>query len=559
MKKKRMSLRSAFRKAKKILFEAVEAIETTPLTLGGFAIAFFAIIVVRLLIENGTVLFLSGSLSYVVYEFSHTFLFFLLSFLFFLPVIRLAGATSWQRATNLLLVGFLIIWTPPVIDKVIFGDQAFWSFYQFDGLRELLSDFFHFFGGSPSMGITYGVRIEVAIASVGLGFYSFFRLRKPLRAVGIAFLSYIVFFVLGTFPSYIAIAALSSHKGLFGVTAADIAGFMLSPKKFFGADIGDLRMSLGYRMSLVYALLSVFSVGIFLYRSSRKIFFALLRNVRWPQIFWHGGLLFLGGGFAIMYAGADPDFSLFEVLSVIVMITAVESAWLASVIGNDLADRRIDALTNPARPLPKQTVSESLYRQIGLLFFTTSILLSAIVNTKATLFLLAYQALAWIYSMPPLRLKRIPIIATLLSAGAGISVLLAGYTVLSPVSTITPIPFPLLAFLFVCYAITLPLKDFKDIEGDRKDGVLTIPVIFGEEVARTMIGIALFSCYIASPVILHEVGLIVPSLLFGSLAFLSVRRAGRTGSRWGSFRMLPTWNMFFAFLYGILIAIILLK
>jgi len=559
MRKKRHLIRSAIRKTKRLLSGAIEAVETTPISLGGFTATFFAIILVRLLIENGTVLYTSGPPSYVLYEFSHTFLFFLLSFLVFLPVIRLAGATSWQRGVNLLLVGFLIVWTPPIIDRLIFGNEAFWSFYQFDGLQALFSDFFHFFGGSPSMGITYGVRTEVAIMSIGLGLYALFCSRKPPRAAGIALLAYTVFFILGTFPSYVAIVALAPHKGLLGVTAADIAGFMLTPKRFFGSDIGDIRMSLGYRMSLVYAILSVLAVGVFLFQSSRKVFLALLRNVRWPQVFWHGGLLFLGGGLAILYAGAEPDFGLFEILAIIVMIIAVESAWLASVVGNDLSDRHIDAFTNPTRPIPKQTFPETLYRQIGILFFTTSILFSALVNIKATLFLLAYQGIAWIYSMSPLRLKRVPILATVLSAAAGITVLLAGYSVLSPDPTIKSIPSPLLAFLFVGYAATLPLKDFKDIEGDREDGVFTIPVLLGEERSRLLIGTALFSCYIASPVVLHEVGLLVPSLLFGSLAFLSVRRANRKNSRWGSFRSLPAWNMLFVFLYGILTATILLK
>gem|GEM_PF-261542 len=559
MRKKRMFLRSIFRKAKKLLFDTVETIETAPLSLGSFAMAFFAVILVRLLIENGTVLYASGSLSYALYEFSHTFLFFLLSFLVFLPVIRLAGASSWQRGINLLLVGFLIVWTPPVIDKLIFGNETFWSFYQFDGLQTLLSDFFQFFGGSPSMGITYGVRTEVAIMSIGLGLYSLFRSRKPLRATGITLLSYTVFFILGTFPSYVTIAALAPHKGLLGVTAADIAGFMLTPKHFFGAEIGDPRMSLGYRMSLVYAILSVLAVGIFLFRSSRTVFLALLGNVRWPQVFWHGGLLFLGGGLALLYAGAEPDFGPFEILAVIVMIIAVESAWIASVVGNDLSDRRIDTITNPTRPIPKQALSETLYRQIGILFFATSILFSALVNMKAMLFLLAYQGVAWVYSMPPLRLKRVPIIATALSAAAGITILLTGYSVLSPDPTIKSLPFPILTFLFVSYAVTLPLKDFKDIEGDRKDGVYTIPVVLGEERARLLIGTALFACYVASPVVLHEVGLLVPSLLFGSLAFLSVRRSGHEKSRWGSFRSLPAWNMLFIFLYGILATVVLLK
>ncbi len=554
----RRQIRSAARNIMKLASSMLETVESAPLSLGNFSITFTMIIIVRILVDFGTQSFRSEPLSYILYEFSHTYLFFLFSFLMFLPIIRLAGASSWRRGANLLLVGFLIIWTPPVIDKLIFGNGLYWSFYELDGIKGLIVNFFRFFNDNPSIGITYGVRAEVAIMSIGLGLYAFKKSKEISRACGIAVLSYLAFYILGTFPSYIAIPALAAHKGLFAVTNIDIAGLMLSPKSFFGNVFADPRMTLGYRMSLVYSLLITFSLGVFLFKSSKKTFFALLRNVRWPQVIWHGGLLFLGGGIAVLYAGAEPDFSLFEILSIIVMAVAVECAWLASVIGNDLADRRIDAISNPNRPVPMHSITETLYRHIGIIFFATSLLFSAIVNIKAALFLLAYQAIAWMYSMPPLRLKRVPVLATALSALDGIMVLLAGYTVLSPVQNITPIPFSLLVYLFVCYAVTLPLKDFKDIAGDRSDGVFTIPVIFGEERARFLIGSALFACYVASPLVLHEVGLFLPSLLFGSLAFISVRRAGQNNNKWSSFRSLPAWNIAFVTLYGLITVTILL-
>ncbi len=552
------AIRTGIRHAGTFVIRTIETVESAPMTLGGFATAFTSIILVRLLIESGTNGFASENHEYLFYEFSHTFLFFLFSFLLFLPMARFAGASSWKRAANLLLVGFLIIWTPPIVDKIIFGDRVFWSFYELDGLSGLLFRFFHFFGDTPEIGITYGVRAEVAVMSIGLGLYSLLRSRKPLRSAGITILAYTAFFILGTFPSYVAIPALAIRKGLLGVSEADIAGFMLFPKRFFGTVSIDPRMALGFRMSLVYALLSILSIGIFLFQTSRKTFFALLQNVRWPQVFWHGGLLLLGMGLAVIYAGATPTFGLFEVLSILVMIVAVTSAWLASVVGNDLYDRHIDALTNPLRPLPKRTISEALYRQIGTLFFATSLLLSAIVSFKAMFFLLAYQAIAWIYSMPPLRLKRVPIVATTLSASAGMTVLIAGYSVLSPIADLSPVPISLLLFLFLSYAVTIPLKDLKDIEGDRLNGVFTIPVILGEERSRSVIGVALFFCYVASPIALHDAGLLLPAFLFGALSFMSVRRAGRARFGFGTIRALPAWNMVLVILYGLIATLFLL-
>lgn len=538
--------------------KAIGSIETIPLSLSGFALAFLSLILVRLLVEGGTNSFASEPAAYMFHEFTHTFLFFLFALLVFLPVVRLAGAASWTGAANLLLFGFLVIWTPPVIDKLIFGSEPFWSFYELDSLRGMLAQFFTFFDDTPRIGITYGVRAEVAVMTAALGLYAFLRSRKILRSVGIAILAYAVFFVLGTFPSWIAIPVIGAEKGVFAVTELDVAGYMLSPENIFGKSVADPRMSLGAKMSIVYALLSVLAIGIFLFASSKKTFVALLKNSRMPQMIWHGGLLFLGGGLAMIYAGARPDFDFFEILSIILLVVAVESAWLASVVGNDIADRRIDEKTNSMRPLPTGDIRTEPYAETGVLFFFASILFSAIVSWKAMLLILAYQGLAWVYSMPPLRLKRIPVLATMLAATAGLTVLIIGFSVLAPEATVASLPLPLLFFLFIAYAFTLPIKDFKDIEGDRADGVFTIPVLLGAERARIAIGSALFLCYMISPVILHESALIVPAILFGSLSFWSIVRSERAKKSWGTFRTLPGWNMLFITLYGIFVALILL-
>lgn len=551
-------LRKAGSRTVRLIRVMTESIESSPLSLSRFVLAFLSLILVRLLIEGGTNAFASESVTYMFYEFTHTFLFFLFAFLVFLPIVRLAGAASWTHAANLLLFGFLIIWTPPIIDKLIFGSEPFWSFYELDSLRGLLFQFFTFFDDTPRIGITYGVRAEVTIMTIALGLYAFLKSRKVFRSAGIAFLAYAVFFVLGTFPSWVAIPVIGVEKGIFSVTELDVVGQMLSPENIFGRSVADPRMSLGAKMSIIYALLSTLVIGIFLFVSSRKIFIALLKNSRMPQMIWHGGLLFLGGGLAMIYIGAHPDFDFFEILSIILLVVAVESAWLASVVGNDITDRRIDEKTNATRPLPTGDIQTGLYAEIGGLFFFFSILFSAIVSWKAMLLILAYQGLAWVYSMPPLRLKRVPVLATMLAAAAGLTVLIIGFSVIAPEATITSLPLPLLFFLFIAYAVTLPIKDFKDIEGDRADGVLTIPVLFGVERARLIIGSALFIVYMASPVVLHESALIVPAILFGSLSFWSIVRSERVKKSWGTFRTLPGWNMLFITLYGIFVTLILL-
>ncbi len=536
----------------------LDAIETAPLDLSTFALTFFSIIIFRIFIEYLLAETHRVSLEVLFFTFSHYLLEFFTTSLILIPILILSGAKSTSRAINLIVFGLLIILTPPIIDVIIMGSGITFSLYEFGNLQRLLFLFLNFFDDSPWNGITYGIRFEIAVVSIGIGIYAFFRLKRFIPAILSSFLCYSVFFIISTIPSWITILILSPKKGIFNVTENDALGMFLSPERFFSNEVVGFTSAIHVKMSIVYAILSTAAVGALLYHLSKRTFLALLKNARMPQMIWHGGLLFLGGGLAMIYAGARPDFDFFEILSIILLVVAVESAWLASVIGNDIADRRIDEKTNAMRPLPTGDIPTGLYAEIGVLFFFFSILFSAIVSWKATLLVLAYQGLAWIYSMPPLRLKRFPVIATMLAALAGMTVLLIGFSTLAPGSGIDSIPMSLLAFLFIAYAATLPLKDFKDIEGDTADGVLTIPVLFGAERARLIIGSALFIVYMASPVVLHESALIVPAILFGSLSFWSIVRSERVKKSWGTFRTLPGWNMLFITLYGIFVALILL-
>ena len=88
------------------LSRAITAIENAPLTLACFAAAFFALICVRLLVENALGLFEARTFFFFFFEFTHTFLFFLCAFLLLLPIVRFAGNVGFQKAANVLFSAF---------------------------------------------------------------------------------------------------------------------------------------------------------------------------------------------------------------------------------------------------------------------------------------------------------------------------------------------------------------------------------------------------------------------------------------------------------------------
>lgn len=543
---------------KPFLTKAITSLEETPLTLGSFALAFAALIIARLTVENTLNLFTEHSFLFFFFEFTHTFLFFACSFLILLPVVRLAGASSVKHASNILLFGFLIILTPPIIDTVIFQGGSFWSFYEFDGLYGLLIRFFTLFGDTPDIGITYGVRVEVVLVTLAMMAYAYYKRASFFRALLTGFLTYTILFILGTFPSWVTIALMGFQKGWLAVNSSDVAALFLTPETVLGRNLNDFRSVLNFKMSLVYALLLAVLSGFFLLRQYPPYFFALLKNARFPQVMYHGGLLFLGMVLAFSFSEASREIGFFHVIATLTLLLAVEAAWLSSVIWNDLYDQKIDSLTNPDRPLIENTISPDLYKTFGLLFFATSLLFAGIVSFSALLLMLSYQSLAWLYSAPPFRLKRFPLLATLLAAAAGLTVLISGFVSVTPLHNLSELPLSLLLFLFAAYTLSLPLKDFKDIDGDHADQVYTIPVLLGAERAKLFLGSVFFLFFIASPFLINIRALFFPALFCGSAAFFLLQLSTREESSPVSYRKLPRNILAVIMIYGLFVTLFLL-
>lgn len=140
-----------------------------------------------------------------------------------------------------------------------------------------------------------------------------------------------------------------------------------------------------------------------------------------------------------------------------------------------------------------------LFLKILLVFSCTGLLISLFFAGGRNLFFLTpLAAFTLIYSLPSgikyaryLQIKRIPGIKTLLLA-----IVWSSVTVFLPVinSEFTASPFQILILfaqrLTFIFAIAIPF-DIRDIEYDSKNGIKTIPVIFGEKAALLISGFAL--------------------------------------------------------------------
>lgn len=538
--------------------DLTRSLEGAHFRLAFFLLGFTALIFFRMGIENSLSLFPDRTLAFLYFEFTHTFFTFFLTLFLFLPVVRYFGRTTETGAAGLLLYSFLIILMPPLVDAYVFRNETYWSYYEFNSLSGLWKDFYTFFANTPQFGITTGPRLEIAIGTLALALFFYARSKSIIHTLTGSLIAYAVFFFISTLPTWMTLLIRGPEKGFMAISDIDVAGFFLSPMIFFGASTAaDLISTLSVKMSLVYAVLFALLAPLYAAFRFPKIFKALARNARLPQLVYHAGLLSLGMLLGWLLGDGRIVLEFFHILAFLALLVAVEAAWLASVVANDVHDQRIDSITNPSRPLVVGAITPDLYRDLGILFFAVSIIFAGLVSFKAMCLLLVYQAIAWIYSSPPLRLKRVPVLATILAALAGLLVLVTGYVVVAPEGGLSTFPPILGAFLFAAYASCLPLKDLKDIAGDRADGVYTIPVLLGEERGKLVIASVILFCILISPTVFHESLLFWPAVIFGALAFRLVM-ISKQDAKYFSYHKLPGWMMSLITFYGLIASVIVL-
>jgi chlorophyll synthase len=256
--------------------------------------------------------------------------------------------------------------------------------------------------------------------------------------------------------------------------------------------------------------------------SNRDKFWAMLKNIRIPQCLFHLGLFSVGLGLGYLAYPDNLTLNLFSFFAVLGLMIAILLAWKASIIVNDLYDLETDNLTNFDRPLPQSAFSFREYAGLGIICFIFSLAGGLAVNFKFAILLLIYQIIAWFYSAPPFRFKRFPLLATFISSLALLVVLFMGFLVFSGEHNIQGLSWRIIFLFMLVLTLSLPIKDFKDIAGDRQAGVWTIPVIFGEELGRIIVGAGIFLSFVSSIFFLNERSLFFWAVILGAIAFLII-------------------------------------
>jgi chlorophyll synthase len=151
-----------------------------------------------------------------------------------------------------------------------------------------------------------------------------------------------------------------------------------------------------------------------------------------------------------------------------------------SQAANDWFDRHVDAINEPARPIPSGRIPGRWGLWLALFWSALSLAVAATLGRWGFAATLAALACAWAYSMPPFRFKQNAWVGNL---ACGVSYETLAWITGAAVMLGGALPGPRILALAALYGIgahgMLTLNDYKAIAGDERMGIRSLPVQLG--------------------------------------------------------------------------------
>ncbi len=368
-----------------------------------------------------------------------------------------------RRGSRVATFGTAIVVAAPILDVLISGGGRRLGYLEFESFGQYFAAAASLFltlpFSKPGRGLSPGLRIELYAIYALIFAYVLWRRKSLWRAFGAMYLFHL---------------SLALFPGSVSFLSRRLAGIVGSA--FGGVFVGTRYIRSASTLSLMLAILT----PLWLRMLDGRYVKALSMSVRPVRLLHYGGMVALG-----VWLGCKTRvekllyLNLFDLAALFVGYLCL---WFFGVFVNDLWDRDSDLIAGNPRPTalgilsPRET-SIFAWGALVLGLVVLGALKSAVLK-----FGLLFAAAAYVYSAPPARTKRIPVISTLTLALASLAGAFMGYGFTSS----RLCDFPGGVALAVVFGVTAGFvtKDLKDVAGDRAAGVLTVPGLVGERLAK---------------------------------------------------------------------------
>lgn len=509
------------------LKESIGRIEVTPTQ---WLVAFSCIVMVRFFLEALSSPSSSGIIASDAPTLIHYFLFYSFIALASMLVFQYALPT-WKKSIPVIaLFGLTIMFVPPIIDWLVSGGKGISMAYIAQSPADMVYSFLTFFGRFVTRGATIGMRIEIAMALLGVGAFVYYVRKSLWRSLATMLALYAIVFVSGNLPGI-----LSAIAGLFGVNMSSPNQFLISSitnsstladnihgTLLYGSLQRMLEIGFDFMIGRIWFLVTAVLAVLWFFTNFKRQAAAVFKNSRPERATRYVLLVLLG----VLIAYHQNSFSINwnDWLSLITLVLAFYFSWMFAVCVNDIFDTKIDRISNTDRPIPSGSLSVSDMKSASLLFLVPALIGGYLSGYYAFFCILFFNAAAYLYSVPPLRLKRLPLVSGIIIAFCCLSAVMAGFFIFSPLKAVSAFPVGLIAGIVCIFFLAEHMKDIKDIEGDRAAGIMTIPIILGPVWGIRVVGIFATLAYLIVPFVAGKMTLFIGAVPAAAITYLLVVR-----------------------------------
>ncbi|MCX6800861.1 MAG: UbiA family prenyltransferase [Candidatus Diapherotrites archaeon] len=464
------------RKGIKNLKRFVEKLENSKVPFVYLILIFFVSVTLRNFLE---VLFSGAKLD--TWMFLHFYLYYAALFLVLVLFFRFFTGVEIKKIARTILPFFTLIIFAPIVDIILSGGKGFTISYLLPDIHnDILIRFFTFGGGFAPAGMTPGIKLVALVALLFAFFYFYSKKLGFIKSFFCIFLIYVCGFCFLLVPFFLKFVS-----------------------DFLGVNLLD---SWDIVFSSIYAVLIFVLGALVFYFSDKKRFFWLLggkgglRLVHYELMFFAGVFIGLKSGVFVL---SGENIFQFVLIPIGIFCVGISSAIL-----NDVADSELKA----------GKANEGLaggFLLLGLFY-------SAIANFFSAAVLLFGACIFFIYSAPPLRLKRFPFISKFFLSLNSLILVILGYSLAG--NQIISFPLSITVFFLVGVSLAINFIDLKDLDEDKKNGIKTLPVLLGMKNAKLLIGTFFVAAYFLAYFIFNNPLLLMPLVFFAALEFCLINK-----------------------------------
>lgn len=505
----------------------LEKIHITPISwIAGVA----GVLMVRFFLESLSNPTSSGFFASDASTLVHYGMFFFAIAVIFMIVIQIS-IPKWKHITpQLIAVSFFAVLIAPIIDWAVSGGRGLKMVYLFDTPKRILLSFLSFTNESSGGGSTIGLQIEIGLVLLTLGLLVYFVGKSWKRAVVSILVLYTVIFSFASLPGILSLIGQGGHpiqepliflqKSI--ANSSTITNNLHSSLEYSSV-VRLFEIAFNFIMGKVLFFILLTASFMWFRLNFREKFKAMFKNSR-PERVAHYMIMIAAGLLSAYSIFPAVKFNWNDWLSVIVLCLSFYFSIMFAVCVNDAADEDVDAVSNTGRPLITKSLSKEDMKQASVLFLATSLVSGFLAGYTAFFFVLAFTALYYIYSAPPTRFKLIPFFSSFIIGLCCLTGVLAGFFLLSPLKYVSVFPARLALAVVVVFFLGSHIRDMKDIEGDKKAGIKTVPVLLGDVWGPKVVGFFAALAFLLVPVFSGAYILFAPAIPAALAVYYFVNR-----------------------------------